>query len=255
MNGPGHPSVSPELPPQTNRPRAGAGLHGRQPRRHQIAGWHLVSIPDRGRHCHDARSGDTTAGWLMTWPMERGSCRSRRGHLRCSASITRPPSRTLVTSVRLRCCAPSSPRSRSPPRPPPAPARLPPLRSAPLSRSPPLLPFSPPPSFDEPIDVREKEAYVPGMDEIIERRLNDGRAFRVVKNFIDPEALQARLREMGWAGEIRGSRRSRQWDSSAASTGFAARRVLPSNAADRCRLGESAGVRDRMGAHSEDQSP
>ena len=57
--------------------------------------------------------------------------------------------------------------------------------------------------FDEPIDVREKEAYVPGMDEIIERRLNDGRAFRVVKNFIDPEALQARLREMGWAGEIR----------------------------------------------------
>ena len=57
--------------------------------------------------------------------------------------------------------------------------------------------------IDEPIDVREKEAYVPGMDEIVERRLNDGRAFRVVKNFIDPEALQARLREMGWACEIR----------------------------------------------------
>jgi 2-polyprenyl-3-methyl-5-hydroxy-6-metoxy-1,4-benzoquinol methylase len=55
---------------------------------------------------------------------------------------------------------------------------------------------------DEPIDVREKEAYVPGMDEIVERRLNDGSAFRVVKNFIDPEALQARLREMGWACEI-----------------------------------------------------
>lgn len=57
--------------------------------------------------------------------------------------------------------------------------------------------------IDEPIDVREKEAYVPGMDEIIERRLNDGRAFRVVKNFIDPEVMQARLREMGWACEIR----------------------------------------------------
>jgi demethylmenaquinone methyltransferase/2-methoxy-6-polyprenyl-1,4-benzoquinol methylase len=57
--------------------------------------------------------------------------------------------------------------------------------------------------IDEPIDVREKEAYVPGMDEIIERRLNDGRAFRVVKNFIDSEALQARLREMGWACKIR----------------------------------------------------
>jgi 2-polyprenyl-3-methyl-5-hydroxy-6-metoxy-1,4-benzoquinol methylase len=57
--------------------------------------------------------------------------------------------------------------------------------------------------IDEPIDVREKEAYVPGMDEIVERRLNDGRAFRVVKNFIDPEALQARLQEMGWACEIR----------------------------------------------------
>ncbi len=56
---------------------------------------------------------------------------------------------------------------------------------------------------DEPIDVREKEAYVPGMDEIVDRRLNDGRAFRVVKNFIDPEALQARLQEMGWACDIR----------------------------------------------------
>lgn len=56
---------------------------------------------------------------------------------------------------------------------------------------------------DEPIDVRDKEAYVPGMDEIIERRLNDGRAFRVVKNFIEPEAMQARLRQTGWACEIR----------------------------------------------------
>jgi hypothetical protein len=54
----------PELPPQANRPQASAGLHGRAPRRHQIAGWRTVSIPDRWRPCHDARSGDTTAGWL-----------------------------------------------------------------------------------------------------------------------------------------------------------------------------------------------
>jgi hypothetical protein len=56
--------------------------------------------------------------------------------------------------------------------------------------------------IDEPIDVRDKEAYVPGTDEIVERRLNDGRAFRVVKNFIDPDALQARL-QMGWHCVIR----------------------------------------------------
>ncbi len=54
----------PGAPPQANRPQTGAGLHGRAPRRHQIAGWRTVSIPDRGRQCHDARSGDTTAGWL-----------------------------------------------------------------------------------------------------------------------------------------------------------------------------------------------
>ena len=57
--------------------------------------------------------------------------------------------------------------------------------------------------IDEHVDVREKEAYIPGMDEIVERRLSDGRAFRVVKNFIDPEAMQDRLREMGWVCEIR----------------------------------------------------
>lgn len=57
--------------------------------------------------------------------------------------------------------------------------------------------------IDEHVDVREKEAYVPGTDEIVERRLRDGREFRVVKNFVDPQALQDRLREMGWACEIR----------------------------------------------------
>ena len=62
VNGPGHPSP-PRAAPQANRPQAGARLYGRVPRRHQIAGWRTVSIPDRGRHCHDARSGDMTAGW------------------------------------------------------------------------------------------------------------------------------------------------------------------------------------------------
>ncbi|HKT00456.1 MAG TPA: class I SAM-dependent methyltransferase [Rugosimonospora sp.] len=52
--------------------------------------------------------------------------------------------------------------------------------------------------IDEHVDVREKEAYVPGADEIVERHLRDGRTFRVVKNFIDPHALQDRLRTMGW---------------------------------------------------------
>ena len=58
MNGPGHPSPL-GAPPLVNRPQADAGPHGRAPRRHQIRGWRTLSIPDRGRHCHDARSGDT----------------------------------------------------------------------------------------------------------------------------------------------------------------------------------------------------
>src|SRR5947207_1658902 len=57
--------------------------------------------------------------------------------------------------------------------------------------------------IDEHVDEREKEAYVPGAEEIVERRLGDGRTFRVVKNFVDPEALQARLREIGWECDIR----------------------------------------------------
>jgi hypothetical protein len=44
-----------------NRPQTRVGLDGPAPQRHQIASWRTVSIPDRGRHCHDARSGDTTA--------------------------------------------------------------------------------------------------------------------------------------------------------------------------------------------------
>ncbi|MGH7623207.1 MAG: class I SAM-dependent methyltransferase [Gemmatimonadaceae bacterium] len=57
--------------------------------------------------------------------------------------------------------------------------------------------------IDEHVDEREKEAYVAGRDEIVERRLRDGRPFHIVKNFVDPERLEQRLRELGWECEIR----------------------------------------------------
>ena len=56
--------------------------------------------------------------------------------------------------------------------------------------------------IDEHVDVREKEVYVAGREEIVERRLRDGETFRVVKNFVDPQQLEARLRGMGWDCEI-----------------------------------------------------
>lgn len=49
---------------------------------------------------------------------------------------------------------------------------------------------------DEPDDVRGKEAYVGG--EIVQRRLEDGRVFRIVKNFVEPGALTRRLAALGW---------------------------------------------------------
>jgi demethylmenaquinone methyltransferase/2-methoxy-6-polyprenyl-1,4-benzoquinol methylase len=57
--------------------------------------------------------------------------------------------------------------------------------------------------IDEHVDVRDKEAYVPGRDEVVERRLRDGRQFRIVKNFVDPERLEHQLRELGWDCQIR----------------------------------------------------
>lgn len=52
---------------------------------------------------------------------------------------------------------------------------------------------------DEPVENRDKEKYLPDGDEIVERRLRDGSSFRIIKNFIDPERLEHRLRELGWA--------------------------------------------------------
>lgn len=56
---------------------------------------------------------------------------------------------------------------------------------------------------DEHVDERDKEQYVQGRAEIVERRLGDGRTFRVVKNFIEPRQLEARLRELGWHCRVR----------------------------------------------------
>ncbi|NUP53362.1 MAG: class I SAM-dependent methyltransferase [Catenulispora sp.] len=56
---------------------------------------------------------------------------------------------------------------------------------------------------DEPVDVRAKETYLPGSDEIVERRLEDGTTHRIVKNFVDPQELEQRLRTLGWLCRIR----------------------------------------------------
>jgi len=55
--------------------------------------------------------------------------------------------------------------------------------------------------IDEHVDEQPKESYVD--EEIVERRLRDGRTFRLVKNFVDPDALVARLRPLGWDCVVR----------------------------------------------------
>ena len=57
--------------------------------------------------------------------------------------------------------------------------------------------------IDEHVNERGKEAYVPGRDEVVERRLRDGGTFRVIKNFVDPQRLELRLRRLGWECAIR----------------------------------------------------
>lgn len=54
---------------------------------------------------------------------------------------------------------------------------------------------------DEHIDERAKETYLTG--EIVERQLQDGSRYRIVKNFIDPYPLERRLRAIGWDCRIR----------------------------------------------------
>jgi 2-polyprenyl-3-methyl-5-hydroxy-6-metoxy-1,4-benzoquinol methylase len=49
---------------------------------------------------------------------------------------------------------------------------------------------------DEPLDERAKESWV--RNGTVERRLTDGTAFHIVKNFIDPDALTRDLDRLGW---------------------------------------------------------
>jgi SAM-dependent methyltransferase len=56
---------------------------------------------------------------------------------------------------------------------------------------------------DEHVDERGKERYVEGCDEIVERRLADGRVFSVVKNFVEPQRLAAELGRLGWDCTVR----------------------------------------------------
>jgi hypothetical protein len=60
---------------------------------------------------------------------------------------------------------------------------------------------------DEHVDERDKEVYL--ADEIVRRQLADGRTFQVVKNFVDPQTWQERLRDLGW--ECRISRDGADW--------------------------------------------
>lgn len=55
--------------------------------------------------------------------------------------------------------------------------------------------------IDEHVDEQPKESYVG--EETVERRLRDGRTFRLVKNFVDPDVLIARLRPLGWDCVVR----------------------------------------------------
>lgn len=57
--------------------------------------------------------------------------------------------------------------------------------------------------IDEHVDERGKESYLPGGDEIVERQLRDGSRYRIIKNFVDPERLERRLRGLGWECRMR----------------------------------------------------
>nr|WP_296068966.1 class I SAM-dependent methyltransferase [uncultured Actinoplanes sp.] len=50
--------------------------------------------------------------------------------------------------------------------------------------------------IDEHVDEQPKEAWV--SDGVVERTLNDGRTFRIVKHFVDPDRLTRRLGRLGW---------------------------------------------------------
>ncbi len=57
--------------------------------------------------------------------------------------------------------------------------------------------------IDEHTDERGKESYLSSDGETIERTLRDGSQFRIVKNFVDPDQITARLGRLGWQCCIR----------------------------------------------------
>jgi hypothetical protein len=63
--------------------------------------------------------------------------------------------------------------------------------------------------IDEHVDEQCKEVYAADATEIVVRRLRDGSEFRIVKNFVDPEQLNARLGQLGW--RCRADRDGRDW--------------------------------------------
>lgn len=56
---------------------------------------------------------------------------------------------------------------------------------------------------DEHVDEQSKERYVEGREEIVERTLSDGSTYRIVKNFIDPDAMAQSLNRLGWTATLR----------------------------------------------------
>jgi len=57
--------------------------------------------------------------------------------------------------------------------------------------------------IDQHVEGRDEETYLPGSDEIVERQLQDGSRYRIIKNFVDPERLERRLRGLGWECRMR----------------------------------------------------
>jgi len=54
--------------------------------------------------------------------------------------------------------------------------------------------------------IAAKDHRLPEADSfVMDRKLNDGRRFRVVEVFYEPRALEARLRALGWQGYVRSS--------------------------------------------------
>ena len=58
-------------------------------------------------------------------------------------------------------------------------------------------------SIHQHVEARGEETYLPGSDEIAERQLQDGSRYRIIKNFVDPERLERRLRGLGWECRMR----------------------------------------------------